>query len=191
LILLDDLEMNLLKSVFRQFLIQLISWYQKRLSPLKGYSCAHRLLYGCESCSQFIKQTLQQQDLKTAIQLSSKRFAECNSAARTIMLRDMKQQFVDEKIDVKPRWSESLSRRKFLLTVIVAAFTFGFITPATASEIEAVLLVQAPKGTGCVRSLFTDALDGKISLKPKYVFWGGIFSCGGLSLLCQRMNERS
>jgi putative component of membrane protein insertase Oxa1/YidC/SpoIIIJ protein YidD len=181
--------MSLLEFAFRRFLIRLIIWYQKHLSPLKGYSCAHRLLYRCESCSQFVKQTLQQQNLMTAIQLSIKRFTECNSAARIMMLRDVKQQFVYEKSNVKPRWSESLSRRNFLLTMIFAAFTFGFITPASASKIEAILQVRTSKGTGCVRSLFTDASDGQISLKPSYVCWGGILSCGGLSLLCQRMNE--
>lgn len=32
-----------------------ITLYQRRLSPLKGFSCAHRVLHGGESCSQHVK----------------------------------------------------------------------------------------------------------------------------------------
>ena len=32
-----------------------ITPYQRRLSPLKGFSCAHRVLHGGESCSQHAK----------------------------------------------------------------------------------------------------------------------------------------
>lgn len=32
-----------------------IALYQRRLSPLKGFSCAHRVLHGGESCSQHAK----------------------------------------------------------------------------------------------------------------------------------------
>jgi putative component of membrane protein insertase Oxa1/YidC/SpoIIIJ protein YidD len=35
--------------------IALIAFYQGYLSPLKGFSCAHRVLHGGASCSQAVK----------------------------------------------------------------------------------------------------------------------------------------
>ena len=32
-----------------------ITFYQRRLSPFKGFSCAHKVLHGGDSCSQFVK----------------------------------------------------------------------------------------------------------------------------------------
>ena len=54
-------------SWLRRLLILLISAYQRYLSPHKGYSCAHRLLHGGESCSCHVKNALTETDLLTAI----------------------------------------------------------------------------------------------------------------------------
>ncbi|MEH2260005.1 membrane protein insertion efficiency factor YidD [Nostoc sp.] len=51
-----------LESTISHIIAILISQYQKYLSPLKGYSCPHRLLYGNESCSQYVKRTILEQD---------------------------------------------------------------------------------------------------------------------------------
>lgn len=58
--------------------------YQKYLSPRKGFSCPHRLLYGKESCSDYLKGILMKQDLKTAIQMAPQRFKACKMAAQTL-----------------------------------------------------------------------------------------------------------
>ncbi|MBE9169832.1 membrane protein insertion efficiency factor YidD [Pleurocapsales cyanobacterium LEGE 06147] len=58
--------------------------YQKHLSPRKGFSCPHRLLYGSESCSDYVKDILINHDLKTAIQMAPQRFKSCKIAAQTL-----------------------------------------------------------------------------------------------------------
>ncbi len=58
-----------------------ISYYQKYLSPLKGYSCAHRILHRGESCSQYVKRTFGEQNFKTALSMTRERFNECSLAA--------------------------------------------------------------------------------------------------------------
>ncbi|WP_338027215.1 membrane protein insertion efficiency factor YidD [Trichormus azollae] len=35
-----------------------IAGYQIHISPHKGFQCAHRVLYGSESCSQYIKRVI-------------------------------------------------------------------------------------------------------------------------------------
>ncbi|MCY7407505.1 MAG: membrane protein insertion efficiency factor YidD [Alkalinema sp. CAN_BIN05] len=63
----------------------LITAYQQYLSPLKGYSCAHRVLYGDESCSQYVKQRILRRGLSDAWPDSRQRFRDCRSAYSTIM----------------------------------------------------------------------------------------------------------
>jgi len=61
-----------------------ITGYQKYISPHKGFSCAHRLLYGGESCSAYLKRIIQQQGLNAAWQLAPQRFARCRQANLTL-----------------------------------------------------------------------------------------------------------
>ena len=69
-----------LEKNIRQTGIFLIRCYQKYLSPHKGFSCAHRVLYQEESCSQYVKRMLSEQDLRVAIALSRQRFMDCKTA---------------------------------------------------------------------------------------------------------------
>ncbi|TAF03323.1 MAG: membrane protein insertion efficiency factor YidD [Nostocales cyanobacterium] len=57
-----------------------ITGYQKHLSPHKGFACAHRVLYGGESCSQYIKRVIAQEGLKAAVVKSRVRFQSCQQA---------------------------------------------------------------------------------------------------------------
>jgi putative component of membrane protein insertase Oxa1/YidC/SpoIIIJ protein YidD len=61
--------------------IAALNAYQIHLSPHKGFACPHRLLYGGESCSEYVKQRLLQQDLLTAIRTAPPRFRACQAAA--------------------------------------------------------------------------------------------------------------
>lgn len=70
------LDSPLLKAIA----IASISRYQKHLSPHKGFSCAHRILYGGDSCSEYIKTAIVQKGLSGAIGLSQHRFAACKEA---------------------------------------------------------------------------------------------------------------
>lgn len=69
-----------LERNIKQTGIFLIRCYQKYLSPHKGFSCAHRVLHDDESCSQYVKRMLTEQDLQVAISLSRQRFMDCKTA---------------------------------------------------------------------------------------------------------------
>ncbi|MBF2073997.1 MAG: membrane protein insertion efficiency factor YidD [Synechococcales cyanobacterium C42_A2020_086] len=61
-----------------------VGTYQTHLSPHKGFSCPYRLLHGGESCSEYVKQVLMNQDLMTAIKLAPQRFRDCKAAAQML-----------------------------------------------------------------------------------------------------------
>jgi putative component of membrane protein insertase Oxa1/YidC/SpoIIIJ protein YidD len=61
-----------------------IDTYQKHFSPYKGFSCPHRLAYGGESCSEYIKQLFIQQNLRTVLQIAPQRFKACQMAAQNL-----------------------------------------------------------------------------------------------------------
>ncbi|PSB00683.1 membrane protein insertion efficiency factor YidD [Merismopedia glauca] len=61
-----------------------LNTYQKYLSPHKGFSCPHRLAYGGESCSEYVKQLFIGQDLRTAWQMAPQRFKSCQIAAQNL-----------------------------------------------------------------------------------------------------------
>ena len=71
---------NAFDSAIRQVATASISGYQRYISPHKGFSCAHRLLYGSESCSQFVKRTISQYGLIDGIKASRRRFQACKAA---------------------------------------------------------------------------------------------------------------
>jgi putative component of membrane protein insertase Oxa1/YidC/SpoIIIJ protein YidD len=65
----------------------LITTYQKHISPKKGFSCAHRVLHGGESCSGYIKRTILEQGLMRTIPLSRRRFRACKAASQVLKTR--------------------------------------------------------------------------------------------------------
>jgi putative component of membrane protein insertase Oxa1/YidC/SpoIIIJ protein YidD len=71
---------NSIYSIVNGTAITAIGAYQKYISPKKGFSCAHRLLYGGESCSQYIKRMVVEHGLKSSIPIARLRFAECKVA---------------------------------------------------------------------------------------------------------------
>ncbi|WP_368011668.1 membrane protein insertion efficiency factor YidD [Laspinema palackyanum] len=71
----------------RNLLILWIHWYQKNLSPRKGYSCAYRSLHHGESCSCYVKNILSEQNLLTSISLANQRFSECAQAEKILRIR--------------------------------------------------------------------------------------------------------
>ncbi|QKQ74206.1 membrane protein insertion efficiency factor YidD [Nostoc sp. TCL240-02] len=60
--------------------IAIISVYQRHLSPRKGYSCAHRILHGGDSCSEYVKNVLADKSLFESTLIARQRFRECNIA---------------------------------------------------------------------------------------------------------------
>ncbi|HEY9811034.1 MAG TPA: membrane protein insertion efficiency factor YidD [Halomicronema sp.] len=63
-----------------QVAISAISGYQKYISPRKGFSCAHRVLYGGDSCSQHVKNLITEHGLIAAVPLTRQRFKNCKTA---------------------------------------------------------------------------------------------------------------
>lgn len=79
-------------------LIFFIELYQKYISPYKGYTCSHRLVYGGDSCSECIKKIFYTQDLATAIKLSRNRFRDCTKAGEILVkTRNLPYQAVSNK----------------------------------------------------------------------------------------------
>lgn len=60
--------------------VNLISLYQRRISPYKGYACAHRVHHGEMSCSEFAKRAIAVEGLFSALPSIKRRFIECRQA---------------------------------------------------------------------------------------------------------------
>ncbi|MFN5503981.1 MAG: membrane protein insertion efficiency factor YidD [Pseudanabaena sp.] len=78
---------NIINGATRGIAVTAISGYQKFISPHKGFSCAHRVLYGCESCSQYFKQVIAEEGILTAIANANGRFQECREANEILKKR--------------------------------------------------------------------------------------------------------
>ncbi|MBN3881981.1 MULTISPECIES: membrane protein insertion efficiency factor YidD [unclassified Nostoc] len=74
------MQISLFDSFTRQVSTAAITGYQKHISPHKGFACAHRILYGGESCSQYIKRVVAKEGLKAAFVNSRERFQACKQA---------------------------------------------------------------------------------------------------------------
>ncbi len=124
--------MRVIDSFVRSILVFFISLYQKYISPVKGFRCAHHALHKGETCSQFVKRSLLEYDLVTAIQSSQQRFNDCGSAA--FHLSKSKPEYnsvLDTKVKLElPR----LRGRRYFLLVAVPAFAIGLASPALASS---------------------------------------------------------
>lgn len=97
----------------------LISFYQRFLSPLKGFSCAYRVYHDSPSCSAYVKQAFLEQDFKVAIAMANQRFDECEQANRLLQARNEKVE--DTTLD-KP-----IKRRKLLKVLSFYPFSFPLL----------------------------------------------------------------
>lgn len=64
----------------KQVAILLIGFYQKYVSPYKGYRCAHAAVYGGESCSEAIKTIVFENGVLAGAPLIRPRFQACRDA---------------------------------------------------------------------------------------------------------------
>jgi uncharacterized protein len=73
--------------------IRLISFYQRYISPRKGYACAYRALHNDLSCSAFCKKAIESHGIYQGVKHTLQRFHECYLAAQTIKKKreDMKE----------------------------------------------------------------------------------------------------
>ena len=75
-----NMQISRFDSIGRKVSVAAITGYQKHISPHKGFACAHRVLYGGESCSQYIKGIIAHKGLKAAVLFSRQRFQACKEA---------------------------------------------------------------------------------------------------------------
>lgn len=75
------------KSFTRQVGIAAITGYQRHISPYKGFACAHRVLYGGESCSQYVKRVIAEDGFRSAVIQSRQRFHDCKQANHILRSR--------------------------------------------------------------------------------------------------------
>src|SRR5262245_22787194 len=61
-----------------------IEWYQRYVSPRKGFSCARRVLRGGASCSQFAKRALSRCGLAAGVRPVRRRFEKCHAAQQIL-----------------------------------------------------------------------------------------------------------
>lgn len=74
-------RINPFDLLVRQFAIASIKLYQRYISPHKGFACAHRVLYGGESCSGYVKRAIAQKGLLEALSSAGERFDACKAAS--------------------------------------------------------------------------------------------------------------
>lgn len=82
-----NMQHSLFDSLSRQISVAAINSYQKHISPYKGFACAHRLLYGGESCSSYFKRVVAKEGLKVAFVNSRERFQACKQANQILRRR--------------------------------------------------------------------------------------------------------
>jgi putative component of membrane protein insertase Oxa1/YidC/SpoIIIJ protein YidD len=68
----------------RKFAICCIDFYQKHISPRKGYVCVHRYYHGGDSCSEYAKKSIIEFGLIKTIPLFFSRLRECEQAYKYI-----------------------------------------------------------------------------------------------------------
>lgn len=73
-------QMGRFFPIFDRIAVAAIGGYQRHLSPHKGFSCAHRVLYGDLSCSEYVKHQIQAAGLARGIVMARQRFAACREA---------------------------------------------------------------------------------------------------------------
>ena len=74
------------KSLARDAICQSIVFYQRHISPRKGWCCAHRALHGGESCSQFVLRLVRDESLVSLWHLIRQRARACGAANRILRM---------------------------------------------------------------------------------------------------------
>jgi putative component of membrane protein insertase Oxa1/YidC/SpoIIIJ protein YidD len=85
-------------SFSRQISVAAITRYQRHISPHKGFSCAHRVLYGGESCSQYIKRVIVKEGLNAAFVKYRERFSACKQANQILRSQQDDSELIEEDL---------------------------------------------------------------------------------------------
>ncbi|WNB86402.1 membrane protein insertion efficiency factor YidD [Cellulomonas sp. ATA003] len=66
-----------------------IQRYQQRISPRKGWSCAHRVAHGGTSCSAEVRDIVRRRGVVRGVRPTVRRFVACYGAAQLLMASDV------------------------------------------------------------------------------------------------------
>ncbi len=76
--------------------------YQRYLSPLKGFRCAHRARHGGESCSEFARRTFAADGVLAGLLALGPRFRACAQASRALRAERLLRRVGDAELDASP-----------------------------------------------------------------------------------------
>lgn len=66
------------------FLLSVIGLYQKWVSPIKGFSCAHHIYFGRSTCSVYGKRAISKHGAWSGVRLIFRRLRACSRVMKTI-----------------------------------------------------------------------------------------------------------
>lgn len=84
-----------------------IGFYQRRISPRKGFSCAHRVLHGGIGCSGYAKARIAESGLFAAFPDIRRRFSDCEAAAVTLTARRAESSGKNPRARRRERWCDN------------------------------------------------------------------------------------
>ncbi len=67
-----------------------IRQYKRRISPRKGWSCAHRVAHGGDSCSTAVRDIVRRRGVVRGVRPTVLRFVACYQAASLLMASDVR-----------------------------------------------------------------------------------------------------
>jgi putative component of membrane protein insertase Oxa1/YidC/SpoIIIJ protein YidD len=82
--------------------VALIGGYQRYLSPLKGYSCAHRMRHGGASCSEYARLIFASEGMRAGMRKVRRRLRQCHVVGRSLKARGLTSRNLDESFDAPP-----------------------------------------------------------------------------------------
>lgn len=71
-------------SISSRLAVQAILLYQRYLSPIKGFKCAHRVLHGGDSCSEHGRKLIEAQGVWLGVRLLRRRLLQCRTACQIL-----------------------------------------------------------------------------------------------------------
>ena len=83
-------------------MVALIRGYQRYLSPYKGYTRAHRVKFGGESCSEYGRQVFASEGWQAGLAKLRARFRDCHAASRSLGKGRLNPRVDDESLDAPP-----------------------------------------------------------------------------------------
>ncbi|MBD2168318.1 membrane protein insertion efficiency factor YidD [Calothrix membranacea FACHB-236] len=106
------MEISPLDLLGRKLSVVAITGYQKHISPRKGFVCAHRVLYGGESCSQYIKRVIAEDGFRVLPAKSRQRFQACKEANRILRSQAEESEPIEEGEEQEQKLPKAVPGRK-------------------------------------------------------------------------------